>query len=126
MKCDWGIGKKEVSFILLGLVSGGASGFFGGGGGSLLVPGLTGRCGLEPKCALATSLAVMAPVCAVGGAVYALRVGVDLSQFLPYGLGGLAGGFIGGRLLGRLSPGPVMRLFGGLLLVAGVKLLWVG
>ena len=49
-------------FALAGALTGAVNGFFGGGGGCVLVPLLTGVCGLEPKKAFATSVAVVLPL----------------------------------------------------------------
>ena len=63
-------------------VAGGAAGlingFFGGGGGMILVPLLTGKCGLDQRRAFATSVAVIAPLCALsaGQHIKAAHLGV--------------------------------------------------
>ena len=41
--------------ILVSLFVGAVNGFFGGGGGMILVPLLTGKCGLDQRKAFATS-----------------------------------------------------------------------
>ena len=90
-----------------GGLAGVANGFFGGGGGMVLVPLLTGRCGLDQRRAFATSVAIILPLCVLSSVIYFFRGGLDLSAALPYLLGGLAGGWIGGRVFRRLNiPGP--------------------
>ena len=49
--------------MLAGAAAGLTNGFFGGGGGSVLVPMLTRVCGLDQRRAVATSVAVILPLC---------------------------------------------------------------
>ena len=100
------------------------NGFFGGGGGMLLVPLLTRRCGLSQRQAFATSVAVILPLCVLSAAIYFLRGGLDLAAALPYLLGGLAGGFIGGKVFRRLNMTWLRRAFALLILYGGVKALF--
>lgn len=100
------------------------NGFFGGGGGMLLVPLLTRRCGLSQRQAFATSVAVILPLCVLSAAIYFLRGELDLAAALPYLLGGLAGGFIGGKVFRRLNMTWLRRAFALLILYGGVKALF--
>ena len=106
-----------------GGLAGIANGFFGGGGGMVLVPLLTGRCGLDQRRAFATSVAIILPLCALSSAIYFFRGGLDLSTALPYLLGGLAGGWIGGRDFRRLNMDWLRRGFALLILYGGVRAL---
>ncbi len=99
------------------------NGFFGGGGGMILVPMLTGKCGLDQRRAFATSVAVIAPLCALSAGIYYLRGDLDLMLALPYLLGGLAGGLIGGKVFQRLSMVWLRRAFALLIFYGGVKAL---
>lgn len=109
---------------LAGAAAGLVNGFFGGGGGMVLVPLLAGWCGLGQRKAFATSVAVILPLCALSAGVYLFREGVDLAAALPYLLGGLIGGFAGGRLFKRLNMVWLRRLFALLLLYGGVRALF--
>ena len=113
--------EKKQRLPLAALTAGGlaglANGFFGGGGGMILVPMLMGRCGLEPRRAFATSVAVILPLCMLSAGIYWFRGGLDLSLALPYLVGGLAGGFRGVNILW------LRRIFGAFLLYGGGKAL---
>ena len=104
-----------------GGLAGVANGFFGGGGGMVLVPLLTGRCGLDQRRAFATSVAIILPLCVLSSVIYFFRGGLDLSAALPYLLGGLAGGWIGGRVFRRLNMDWLRRAFALLTLYGGVR-----
>lgn len=81
---------------LAGGAAGLVNGFFGGGGGMVLVPLLAGKCGLDQRRAFATSIAIIAPLCALSASIYYFRGGLD-----PKGGSALPGRRTGGRLGGR-------------------------
>ena len=114
---------KTMWYALAGAAAGVVNGFFGGGGGQVLVPMLAGKCGLDQRKAFATSVAVIAPLCALSAVVYWFRGQLDLALALPYLAGGLAGGFLGGKLFQKLSMTWLRRGFALLILSGGVNAL---
>ena len=116
--------KSPLRAALAGGAAGLVNGFFGGGGGMVLVPLLAGWCGLGQRKAFATSVAVILPLCALSSAVYFLRGGLDFQLALPYLIGGLIGGFAGGRLFRRLNMDWLRRVFALFILYGGVKALF--
>ena len=117
--------KQRTRYVVSGVLAGVVNGLFGGGGGMVLVPLLRRWCGLEERRAFATCVAVILPLCVVSAAVYVLRRGVDLTLAAPYLLGGLIGGFLGGRLFPKVSAGWLRYLFAAFLLYGGVRYLLV-
>lgn len=115
--------RMPVKYAVASILAGAANGCFGGGGGMVLLPLLTRWCRVEEKTAFATCVAVILPLCVVSAAVYVLRRGVDLTLAAPYLLGGMAGGFLGGRLFPKVSAGWLRYLFAGFLLYGGVRYL---
>ena len=115
--------SKGIWYALAGAAAGVVNGFFGGGGGMVLVPLLAGKCGLDQRSAFATSVAVIAPLCALSAGIYWLRGDLDLAAALPYLAGGLAGGLIGGRVFQKLSMVWLRRVFALLILYGGVRAL---
>lgn len=115
--------RASVKYAVAGTLAGAANGCFGGGGGMVLLPLLTRWCHVEEKKAFATCVAVILPLCVVSAAVYVLRRGVDLTLAAPYLLGGLIGGFLGGRLFPQVSAGWLRYLFAAFLLYGGVRYL---
>ena len=114
---------KTLWYALAGAAAGVVNGFFGGGGGQELVPMLAGKCALEQRKSFATSVAVIAPLCALSAAIYWWRGQLDWALALPYLAGGLAGGFVGGRVFKNLSMTWLRRGFALLILYGGVKAL---
>lgn len=112
---------KTVWYALAGAAAGVVNGFFGGGGGQVLVPLLAGKCGLGQRKAFATSVAVIAPLCALSAGIYWFRGQLDLALALPYLIGGLIGGFVGGKVFQNLSMTWLRRGFALLILYGGVR-----
>lgn len=108
---------------LAGGAAGLANGLFGGGGGMVLLPILSRWGGLSARRLYATCVAVIFPVCAVSAAVYLWRGGFDLTAALPYLVGGLGGGWVGGKLYGRVSTALLKWVFAAFLCYAGVRYL---
>ena len=118
--------RKQVWLApaVAGGLAGIANGFFGGGGGMVLVPLLTARCGLDQRRAFASSVAIILPLCVLSSVIYLFRGGLDLAVALPYLAGGLAGGFLGGRLFQQLNMDWLRRAFALLILYGGFKSLF--
>ena len=92
-------------------------------GATVLVPLLTAWCKMGQKRAMASCVAVILPLCALSAVIYLLRSGLHLLTALPYLMGGLAGGLLGGKLFRRV-PGPwLRRIFGVFLVYGGVRYL---
>ena len=112
---------KTLWYALAGGAAGAVNGFFGGGGGQVLVPLLAGKCGLGQRRAFATSVAVIAPLCALSAGIYWFRGQLDWALALPYLAGGLAGGWAGGKLFQKMSMVWLRRGFALLILYGGVR-----
>lgn len=115
--------KKATKCRAAGAIAGTVNGLFGGGGGIPLVLLLRKWAGLPEKEAFATCVAVILPVCFVSAAVYFLRGALPLEEGLPYLLGGLAGGLIGGRLFKNVSNLWLRRVFALFLLYGAARYL---
>ncbi|MCI2059194.1 MAG: TSUP family transporter [Oscillibacter sp.] len=106
-----------------GAAAGLANGLFGGGGGMVFLPLMSRESSITRRQLFATCVGVIFPVCAISAAVYFLRAEIPLSAAVPYLLGGLGGGFLGGKTYGRVSTRFLKWIFAGFLFYAGVKYL---
>lgn len=115
--------KQRFWCSVAGALAGVANGFFGGGGGMILVPMLSGPCGLSQRKAFANSVLIILPLCALSSAIYLFRGSLDLLSALPYLMGGLLGGFLGGKLFQGVNMGWLRRIFALFILYGGVRAL---
>ena len=90
----------------------------------VLVPLLTRRCGVDQRRAFATSVAIILPLCVLSSVIYFFRGGLNIWAALPYLIGGLVGGWIGGKTFKKLNMDWMRRIFALLILYGGVKSLF--
>ena len=115
--------EKRWPARLAGGAAGLANGLFGGGGGMVFLPILSRWGALSQRKLYATCVGLIFPVCVVSAAVYWLRGGFPLKEALPYLAGGAIGGFLGGRLYGKVPTRWLKWLFAAFLFYAGGKYL---
>ena len=106
---------------VIGGFAGIVNGLFGAGGGMILVPLLSKWAGLDYRTSLATSVAVILPLSVTSAAVYMFRHDFDILSAVPYAIGGLAGGIIGGKLFKKVSVAWMRKIFAAFLIYGGVK-----
>lgn len=109
--------------VLAGGAAGLANGLFGGGGGMVFVPIMSRRKELSQRQLYATCIGVIFPVCAVSAAIYFLRASIAFSESLPYLVGGFFGGWLGGKLYGKVPVIWLKRLFALFLFYGGLRYL---
>src|SRR5438094_10452766 len=111
--------------ILIGAISGIASGVFGIGGGVLVVPGLIYLAGFTQHRATGTSLAVLLPPIGLAATIEYYRYGnVDVRAAVIIATMMFVGGWLGAFWANRLS-GPYLRLAFGLFITAlGISLVF--
>ena len=114
---------KKARMGISGALAGAVTGLFGGGGGMVLAPLLESWCRVEEKRALANCVATILRCCVLSGGVYLVRTGLDGGMAWPYLAGGLAGGFVGGKLFTRVPAVWLRRLFAAFLVYGGVRYL---
>lgn len=109
--------------LLVGLLAG----FFGIGGGFLIVPGLIFSTGMPMLNAIGSSLVSVGAFGSTTALTYALAGKVNWLIAGEYCLGGIAGGWLGARLAGRLARQKQLltRIFSGIILVVALYMLWM-
>ena len=113
--------QAKWKYALSGAAAGSANGLFGSGVGMIIVPLLTRWAGLEDKKAFATSISIIAPLCAVSIAVYCLQGSMDFMAALPYLIGGFFGGLIGGKIFQKVPAKLLHRALGILIIYGGIR-----
>jgi len=115
----------QAAYIILGLVAGISSGVFGIGGGIILIPALVYLFGLTQHQAQGTTLAILVPPIGLLAALryyYSGNVKLGMAAFIC--LGFFVGGYIGAGFIQNLSDPILKRVFGVLLLLISVRMIF--
>jgi len=116
---------NALMFVLLGVAAGVLSGLLGIGGAVVIIPALIYLFGFPIHRAEGTTLALMVPPIGILAVIPYFRNGhVDVRAAAFICLGFLFGGLIGGQFATALSTPLLQKLFGGLLLITAVKMLF--
>jgi uncharacterized protein len=117
---------REMQFVIaaiIGLASGVASGLFGVGGGIVMVPAMVYFLTMDIKLAVGTSLAVIIPTAATGVFKHYQLGNIDWRVAASLAPTAMCGGYLGAWLTKSISSGNLKRIFGGFLILVGIKLL---
>ncbi|MFY0562775.1 sulfite exporter TauE/SafE family protein [Archangium lansingense] len=109
--------------IAASLLIGVSLGLLGGGGSILTVPLLVYVLGVEPKTAIAMSLLVVGLTSASAVVVHARAGRVHWRTAFVFGMGGMSGAFLGGRVARLLPTGLLLLLFSAVMVAAAVAML---
>lgn len=115
---------QYVIAAVIGLVGGMASGLFGIGGGIVMVPAMTYFLNTNIKTAIGTSLIVIIPTAITGSFKHHHLGNIDwrmAASLLPMAM---IGGFAGAALTQALPAVTLKKMFGGLMILAGLRLLF--
>ena len=115
----------RITKFMFGAVIGIATGVVGLGGGYALVPGLIYLFGAPVYVTMGTSLAVMVPMAAVGGAIKLVQGFVDLPTGVALGAGAVAGAQTGARVIKRFHPATLKAIFGVYFLYVSLKYIMI-
>lgn len=119
--------KFIISVILIGLTAGLLGALCGVGGGIVLVPAFIAAFGFEQKQAVATSMAIIIVTAMAATANNARTPGlIDWKIVLAVGLASAVAAWFGSDLMKSLSNQTLTRIFGCVLVLFGVRMLWKG
>ena len=109
----------------LGAITGVLAALFGVGGGLIMVPGFIFLFALDQKSAVATSLAVIIAVSIVATTKYASASLVKWHVVLPVMIGAVATTWVAADWLKLLSNDFLTRAFAILMIMVGIRMLFV-
>lgn len=115
---------KKIYFYILGIVTGFANGLFGSGGGILAVPMLQ-HADIGAKKSHATSISLTLPLSIISAIIYTKKDIFQWSQALPLIPAGIVGAIVGSIFLKRIPNLLLKRIFGGFLIAAGIRMLFL-
>ena len=117
--------SQFAAFVLTGLVGGILSGLFGIGGGIVIIPILVLLFGMNQHLAQGTTLALFIPPIGLLAAWTYYRAGfVDLKVAGLICIGFFVGGFLGAKVATLFSEILLRRLFGCLMLLMALKMIF--
>lgn len=108
---------------LIGLGGGIASGLFGVGGGLVMVPAMVFFLTMDIKLAVGTSLAVIIPTACSGAFKHYQLGNIDWRIALSLAPTAICGSYFGAWLTKEISSANLKRLFGGFIVIIGLRLL---
>lgn len=114
----------RTPYIILGIVTGFASGLLGVGGAFIMVPVMYSYFSLSMYCATSISFLVLLFVSLFGSLIHYLNNYVDISAALILTLGALPMTILGAHLRAKVSPLILRYSFAFLLLIVAVRMFW--
>lgn len=118
-------GHTGGGFLLM-MAAGALSGLLGIGSGALKVLAMDKVMGLPIKVSTTTSNFMIGVTAAASAGVYLRRGYVDPGLSMPVMLGVLAGSFVGARLLPKAKSKNLRRLFGVVMLLVSLEMIYKG
>lgn len=116
--------KQNILIGVCAALVGFINGLFGAGGGMLVVVLLTKLIAQEQHRAQATAVAIMLPVSLISAVIYIFHGVVDWGILGLLCIGTVTGALLGAKVLHKFSSLWLKRIFGGLMIVSAVRMLW--
>lgn len=114
----------SIGYVVLGLVAGVLSGLVGIGGGVIIVPALVFLFGMSQHSAQGTTIAMLVlPVGMLAAWVYYRQGFVDISVAALLAAGFFLGSLAGARIAVAIPATALERVFGGMVILIGLKML---
>ncbi len=112
-----------IKKISIGILAGFISGLFAAGGGMIVVPAFVHIFKLNEAEARATSVFAILPMVITSGLYYYNNNYIDWNIGIKCAIGGIIGGFIGAKLLRKLSDKVLKILFIIFLMYVSIKMI---
>ena len=114
----------NIKNTLIGVFTGFVNGIFGSGGGTLLVPILNNLLKVEEHKSHATALAIIIFLTGASSAIYISKGTYDIDLTVKVAIGSIIGGFIGAKILCKVT-GRFLRIsFGLIMIIAALRMVF--
>lgn len=115
--------KKNIKEILIGLFAGFINGFFSTGGGLILIPTFMYLLNKDSKTARGTTIFCILPMAITSSLLYFKKNYIDWKISALCQIGGIIGGYIGAKLLNKISEIKLKKIFIIFLLYIALKMI---
>jgi hypothetical protein len=112
--------------IIIGLFAGIICGFFSTGGGMILVPAFVYVLKMKPLNARATSVCCILPMVVASSFFYYKSNYINWNVALLCAIGGIAGGYIGAKMMCHIPERILKILFTAFLIYVSIKMIVTG
>lgn len=116
--------KRYLKYILIGIITGTANGLFGSGGGTIAVPAMVLLLEADEHKAHATAISIILPLTVVSAFFYISNNYVDWSLTVKVTLGGIAGGYLGAKLMNICPPNILRKIFAVFMIIAAWRMIF--
>lgn len=114
---------KYIKYILIGLATGLANGLFGSGGGTIAVPAMILLLKKKEHMAHATAISIILPLTIVSAILYISNKYIHWGLTIKVMLGGILGGYIGAKLLGKCPSHILRKIFALFMIAAAIRMI---
>lgn len=114
---------NKLKAVLCGIPIGFINGFFGSGGGVCAVYVLEKMLKTEAKKAHATAIGIILPLSLASLCLYGTKTTPDWNLIILCSSGGMIGGVIGAKFLGKIPKRWLKMLFGIVMIISGVRMI---
>lgn len=114
---------KNLKIIIIGICAGFITGFFSTGGGMIVLPALIYFLKMNEKKARATTVFAILPMVVTSAIFYYKDRYFDFGLGMRCAIGGIIGGFLGTRLLKKISNKILKGIFIVFLVYAGITMI---
>ena len=115
--------KSGLKRSIVGVITGFLNGLFGSGGGTVVVPAMERFLQTECHKAHATAIAIILPLSVISAIIYMKGGDTDWMIVLYVSIGGAVGGFMGAKLLKKLSAKWLHKIFGLFMIAAAIRMI---
>ena len=116
------IKNKKLLTAVGGLTAGFLNGLFGSGGGTVIVPFLEEFLDQNEHTSHATAILIILSFTIVSLLFYGYRNHLNFKLALTVSSGGVVGGFLGAKLLKKLSGNVIRKIFGSFMILAAIRM----
>ena len=116
--------NNNLKLLSLGLITGLINGVFGSGGGMIIVPSLILFLGLKDYKAHATAISIILPLSIISTIIYLLNNTIPLKLSFFVMIGGLAGSYIGAKILNKIPTKILSKIFGSVIIYTAIRMIW--